>query len=82
MTIHTTDKGRIYLTAGEGCWLTNEALYTLGPVYLGKLDSPDNWRDVETPEGYEWRQDEDGSWGLVPIEPEDNPIEPEDAEAE
>jgi len=82
MTIHTTDKGRIFLTPAEGCWLTNNATYSPGPVYLGKFDAPENWDDVETPDGYEWRQNEDGVWELVPIEPEetDNPIEPEEEE--
>lgn len=49
MTIEERN-GLVILTSDDGMTLTNEE--TVGKkVYLGKLDSVDNWREVE--EGYE-----------------------------
>ena len=45
----TTEKGIRKLVPETGMFLTNGKTIAEGEVWLGKLDSPDNWREI-TPE--------------------------------
>ena len=45
----TTEKGIKKLVPETGMFLTNGKTIAEGEVWLGKLDSPDNWREI-TPE--------------------------------
>lgn len=45
----TTEKGIKKLVPEAGMFLTNDKTIAEGEVWLGKLDSPDNWREI-TPE--------------------------------
>lgn len=74
MIIYRTDKNRIYIMPDQGCWLTNNILYSAGPVYLGKFDTPENWSDIETPDNYEWRQIDNEKWELISIEEQNEEI--------
>ena len=49
MKLITTEKGIKKLVPENGMFLTNNEIIAEGEVWLGKLDSPDNWRDI-TPE--------------------------------
>lgn len=45
MIVNLTDP--IELIPSEGMGLVNdEGIYSNGPVYLGKFDSPDNWSEI------------------------------------
>ncbi len=46
MTKATTPNGIPTLAPAEGHRLTNGDVIADGVVYLGKLDSPDNWREI------------------------------------
>ena len=46
MTTSTTPNGIPTITPAEGYRLTNGDVIAGGTVYLGKLDSPDNWREI------------------------------------
>lgn len=46
MTTSTTPNGIPTITPAEGYRLTNGEVIAEGTVYLGKLDSPDNWREI------------------------------------
>lgn len=46
MTTATTSNGIPTITPAEGYRLTNGEVIAGGTVYLGKLDSPDNWREI------------------------------------
>ena len=46
MTTSTTPNGIPTITPAEGYRLTNGEVIAGGTVYLGKLDSPDNWREI------------------------------------
>lgn len=49
MKMITTEKGIKKLVPETGMFLTNGKTIAEGEVWLGKLDSPDNWREI-TPE--------------------------------
>lgn len=49
MKLTTTEKGIRKLVPETGMFLTNGKTIAEGEVWLGKLDSPDNWREI-TPE--------------------------------
>lgn len=49
MKLVTTEKGIKKLIPENGMFLTNGKTIAEGEVWLGKLDSPDNWREI-TPE--------------------------------
>ena len=49
MKLITTEKGIKKLIPEDGMLLTNGKTIAEGEVWLGKLDSPDNWREI-TPE--------------------------------
>ena len=49
MKLITTEKGIKKLVPETGMFLTNGETIAEGEVWLGKLDSPDNWREI-TPE--------------------------------
>ena len=49
MTLITTEKGIKKLIPENGMFLTNNEIIAEGEVWLGKLDSPENWREI-TPE--------------------------------
>lgn len=53
MTTSTTPNGIPTLTPAEGYRLTNGEVIAGGTVYLGKLDSPDNWREITEAEAAE-----------------------------
>ena len=49
MTLITTEKGIKKLIPENGMFLTNGKTIAENEVWLGKLDSPDNWHEI-TPE--------------------------------
>lgn len=49
MELITTENGIKKLVPEDGMFLTNNEIIAEGEVWLGKLDSPDNWREI-TPE--------------------------------
>ena len=49
MKLITTEKGIKKLIPENGMFLTNGETIADNEVWLGKLDSPDNWREI-TPE--------------------------------
>ena len=49
MKLITTEKGIKKLVPENGMFLTNNEIIAEGEVWLGKLDSESNWREV-TPE--------------------------------
>ena len=49
MTLITTEKGIKKLVPENGMFLTNNETIAENEVWLGKLDSPDNWHEI-TPE--------------------------------
>ena len=49
MKLITTEKGIKKLVPENGMFLTNNEIIAEGEVWLGKLDSPENWREI-TPE--------------------------------
>ena len=49
MKLTTTENGIKKLVPENGMFLTNNETIAEGEVWLGKLDSPENWREV-TPE--------------------------------
>ena len=49
MKLITTEKGIKKLVPENGMFLTNNETIAEGEVWLGKLDSPDNWHEI-TPE--------------------------------
>ena len=49
MNLITTEKGIKKLIPENGMFLTNNEIIAEGEVWLGKLDSPENWREI-TPE--------------------------------
>ena len=49
MKLITTENGMKKLVPENGMFLTNDEIVAEGEVWLGKLDSPDNWHEV-TPE--------------------------------
>ena len=49
MTLITTEKGIKKLVPEDGMFLTNGETIAEGEVWLGKLDSPENWHEI-TPE--------------------------------
>ena len=49
MKLITTENGMKKLVPENGMFLTNNETIAEGEVWLGKLDSPDNWREI-TPE--------------------------------
>ena len=49
MKLITTEKGIKKLVPEDGMFLTNNEIIAEGEVWLGKLDSPENWREI-TPE--------------------------------
>ena len=49
MKLTTTEKGIKKLVPETGMFLTNGETIAEGEVWLGKLDSPNNWREI-TPE--------------------------------
>lgn len=49
MKLITTEKGIKKLIPENGMFLTNNEIIAEGEVWLGKLDSPENWREI-TPE--------------------------------
>ena len=49
MTLITTEKGIKKLIPENGMFLTNGETIADNEVWLGKLDSPENWREI-TPE--------------------------------
>ena len=49
MKLITTEKGIKKLVPENGMFLTNSKTIAENEVWLGKLDSPDNWREI-TPE--------------------------------
>ena len=49
MKIITTEKGIKKLVPENGMFLTNNETIADNEVWLGKLDSPDNWHEI-TPE--------------------------------
>ena len=49
MKLITTEKGIKKIIQENGMFLTNNEIIAEGEVWLGKLDSPDNWREI-TPE--------------------------------
>lgn len=46
MKLITTEKGIKKLVPEDGMFLTNGETIAEGEVWLGKLDSPDNWREI------------------------------------
>ena len=49
MKLITTENGIKKLIPENGMFLTNNEIIAEGEVWLGKLDSPENWREI-TPE--------------------------------
>ena len=49
MKLITTENGIKKLVPEDGMFLTNNEVIAEGEVWLGKLDSPDNWHEI-TPE--------------------------------
>ena len=49
MKLTTTEKGIKKLVPENGMFLTDGKTIAEGEVWLGKLDSPDNWHEI-TPE--------------------------------
>ena len=49
MKLITTENGMQKLVPEDGMFLTNNEIIAEGEVWLGKLDSPDNWHEI-TPE--------------------------------
>ena len=49
MKLITTEKGIKKLIPENGMFLTNNEIIAENEVWLGKLDSPENWREI-TPE--------------------------------
>ena len=49
MKLITTEKGIKKLVPENGMFLTNNEIIAEGEVWLGKLDSESNWREI-TPE--------------------------------
>ena len=49
MKLITTEKGIKKLIPENGMFLTNDETIADNEVWLGKLDSPENWREI-TPE--------------------------------
>ena len=49
MKLITTEKGIKKLVPEDGMFLTNNEIIAEGEVWLGKLDSESNWREI-TPE--------------------------------
>ena len=49
MKLIITEKGIKKLVPENGMFLTNNETIAEGEVWLGKLDSPENWREI-TPE--------------------------------
>ena len=49
MKLITTEKGIDKLVPEDGMFLTNDETIAEGEVWLGKLDSESNWREI-TPE--------------------------------
>ena len=49
MKLTTTENGMKKLVPEDGMFLTNNEVIAEGEVWLGKLDSPDNWHEI-TPE--------------------------------
>lgn len=46
MKLITTEKGIKKLVPEKGMFLTNGKTIAEGEVWLGKLDSPDNWHEI------------------------------------
>ena len=46
MKLITTEKGIKKLIPENGMFLTNGETIAEGEVWLGKLDSPENWREI------------------------------------
>ena len=46
MKLITTENGMKKLVPENGMFLTNGETIAEGEVWLGKLDSPDNWREI------------------------------------
>ena len=46
MKLITTENGIKKLVPENGMFLTNNEVIAEGEVWLGKLDSPDNWREI------------------------------------
>ena len=49
MKLITTEKGIKKLIPEDGMFLTNDEIIAENEVWLGKLDFPENWREI-TPE--------------------------------
>ena len=49
MKLITTERGIKKLVPENGMFLTNNEIIAEGEVWLGKLDSPENWHEI-TPE--------------------------------
>ena len=46
MKLITTENGMKKLIPENGMFLINNEIIAEGEVWLGKLDSPDNWREI------------------------------------
>ena len=46
MKLITTENGMKKLVPEDGMFLTNNEIIAEGEVWLGKLDSPDNWHEI------------------------------------
>ena len=53
MTTRTTDNGITVLAPAEGMRLTDGETVAVGPVYLGRYDAPENWREISQSEAAE-----------------------------
>ena len=47
MTIEVNEYGHTTITPAEGKYLTNGETYADSIIYLGKLDNPANWQEVD-----------------------------------
>ena len=61
MKLITTEKNMKKLVPEDGLFLTNDEIIAEGEVWLGKLDSPSNWREItaEEKEEIDWRRKEE-----------------------
>ena len=50
MKLIITEKGIKKLIPENGMFLTNNEIIAEGEVWLGKLDSPENWREITSEE--------------------------------
>ena len=46
MNLITTENGIKKIVPEDGMFLTNNEIIAEGEVWLGKIDSPDNWREI------------------------------------